>query len=89
MSEEPKALPTGTKVRHSNQEWARGEGIFTAEITEVKGPCGDGTFEYEVLAGRDFSRSISDDNPMDRLAWWSSRCTIPVEQQENPEQIKG
>lgn len=67
-------LAVGTLVRHINQEWAR-PGTATARITAVAGPYNDGSYEYQVLAGWEFARQISADNPMTRTTWWSSLAT--------------
>jgi hypothetical protein len=73
-------LAVGTPVRHLGQQWAR---EATATITDVKGPYNDGSYEYEVLAGADFSRRLGDSNPQTRTTWWPSWATIrvPKEQQ--------
>lgn len=76
-------LPVGTRVTHINQQWAnsvvapRG----TAEILEARGPYNDGSYEYRVLAARDFSRRPGPDNPLVRETWWSSNATQPVRSQ--------
>lgn len=62
-------LPVGTRVWHINQQWARSA---TAEITAVMGPYNDGSYEYMVLAGENFARQLGPDNPMTRVAQWSS-----------------
>jgi hypothetical protein len=74
-------LPAGTRVTHVNQQWAIGRTApdGTAEILEARGPHNDGTWEYRVLAARDFSRRPGPDNPMDRETWWSSQATRAVE----------
>lgn len=73
-------LPVGTRVTHINQRWATStvtpEG--TAEILEARGPYPDGSYEYRVLAARDFSRRPGPGNPMDREVWWSSQAVRPV-----------
>jgi hypothetical protein len=75
MSTHP--LPVGTVVRHYGQQFpAAREG--TATITAVKGPYRDGSYEYEVETGRDFSRMPGPGNPPERR-WWSSFATIPAE----------
>jgi len=76
-------LPVGTRVTHVNQQWATSivapEG--TAEILEARGPYPDGSFEYLVLACRDFSRRPGPDNRMDRETWWSSNATRAIKSQ--------
>ncbi len=71
MTDHP--LPVGTPVRHIGQCWAR---AATATITGIKGPYNDGAYEYEVLAGEDFSRRLSDTNPQTRTVWWASYATV-------------
>ncbi|MEV6580256.1 hypothetical protein AB0M92_19060 [Streptomyces sp. NPDC051582] len=77
-------LPVGARVTHVNQEWANArtapEG--TAEILEGRGPYIDGSYEYHVLACRDFSRQPGPDNPLDREAWWSSNAVRPSQGEE-------
>jgi hypothetical protein len=71
-------LPVGTRVRHYGQQWpAARQG--TATVREVKGPYQDGSYEYRVTAGQDFSRRIGPDNPETRETWWSSTATIRTE----------
>lgn len=70
-------LPVGTHVRHHDQQWSQAR-RGTAEIITVRGPWPDGAYEYEVLAGRDFSRPLSEHNPMTRRTWWPSHATVPV-----------
>jgi hypothetical protein len=68
-------LPVGTPVRHYGQQWAR---TATATVREVKGPVYDGSYEYRVTCGVDFSRRLSPDNPETRDTWWSSLATRPA-----------
>ncbi|MEV4440437.1 hypothetical protein AB0K09_15715 [Streptomyces sp. NPDC049577] len=42
----------------------------------MKGPWPDGSYEYRVTAGEDFSRRTGPDNPETRDARWSSTATI-------------
>lgn len=70
-------LPVGSRVRHYGQQWAAAR-AGTATIREVKGPWPDGSYEYRVTAGEDFSRRTGPDNPETREAWWSSDATIPA-----------
>ncbi|MEU9415203.1 hypothetical protein [Streptomyces sp. NPDC048272] len=72
MSDHP--LPVGTRVTHVNQQWAnrRTAPEGTAKIVEARGPYNDGSYEYLVLACRDFSRQPGPGNRMDRETWWSS-----------------
>lgn len=72
-------LPVGTVVRHYGQQYpAARKG--TATITDVKGPYGDGSYEYEVATGEAFSRPPGPDNPPTDRRWWSSFTTIPAEE---------
>jgi hypothetical protein len=67
-------LSVGARVSHISQEWATSSTApdGTAQIVEVRGPYNDGSYEYLVLACRDFSRRPGPANPMDRETWWSS-----------------
>lgn len=73
-------LPVGTRVTHINQQRATSaiapEG--TGEILNVRGPYSDGTYEYLVLATRNFARTLGPDNPLEREAWWSSNAVRAV-----------
>jgi hypothetical protein len=69
-------LAPGTPVRHVNQEWAR---EATAVIVQAHGPFLDDVYEYVVAAGVDFSRPVSQSNPMTRPAQWSSLAVAVVE----------
>lgn len=73
-------LPAGTRIAHINQQWAisRTSPGGTAEILEARGPYNDGSWEYRVLACRDFSRRPGRDNPMDRETWWNSLAVRAV-----------
>jgi hypothetical protein len=73
-------LPVGTRVRHAGQEWATSvlAPKGTAVVVGVGHTHADGTFEYKVMAGRDFSRRIGPDNPMDRLTEWNSARVLEV-----------
>lgn len=75
MTNQP--LPAGTHVTHINQQWAntRTTPDGTAEVLEARGPLNDDSYEYLVLACRDFSRRPGPDNPMDRKTWWNSNAT--------------
>jgi hypothetical protein len=70
----PVRLAIGTRVRHSGQEWATSvqapEG--TAIVLGVGRTHADGSVEYKVLAGQDFSRHIGGDNPMNTPKEWNS-----------------
>ena len=74
MTDRP--LANGTRVRHANQQWVTRNA--TAEVHDSKGPWPDGTYEYLVRTGEDFSREPGPDNPQTRWAWWSSSATIPT-----------
>lgn len=73
MSAHP--LPVGSRVRHYGQQWASARS-GTATVREIVGPLRDGSYEYRVTAGEDFSRLTGPDNPETRDAWWSSLATI-------------
>lgn len=68
-------LPIGTRVRHYGQQWAR---AATATIRAVEGPYHDGSYEYEVTTGEDFSRHTGPDNPETRTTRWSSLAVRPT-----------
>jgi hypothetical protein len=72
-------LQVGARVRHYGQQWPAAR-AGTATVREVQGPLRDGTYEYRVTAGEDFSRSTGPDNPETRETWWSSDATIPTEE---------
>lgn len=74
MADHP--FPAGTRVTHINQQWANRTRTpdGTAEILEARGPYNDGSWEYRVLAARDFSRRPGPDNPLGRETWWSSQA---------------
>lgn len=76
QDEEP-WLPAGTRVKHVNQQWAR---TATATIRDIKGPYNDGSYEYLVTAGVDFSRPLGPDNPETHETWWSSLAVRPIEE---------
>ncbi|MFJ4902951.1 hypothetical protein [Streptomyces sp. NPDC088727] len=67
----------GTRVRHSGQEWAtpvvapRGTAVVVAVGREHQ----DGTREYEILTGEDFSRRPGPNNPLARRTEWNSSRT--------------
>lgn len=65
--------PTGTRVFHGGQIWARTLPGGTGEILRVEGPDRHGDFEYLVRTGPDFSMPPSPDNPETDERWWSSR----------------
>lgn len=69
----------GTPVRHSSQQWAR---AATATIVGSDGPYTDGSYEYLVRTGKDFSRPLGPDNPPVRFTWWSGLATIVAERTE-------
>jgi hypothetical protein len=75
MSAHP--LPVGARVRHYGQQWAAAR-TGTATIRETVGPLHDGSYEYRVTAGQDFSRPTGPDNPETRETWWSSTATVPA-----------
>ncbi|MFD8654972.1 hypothetical protein [Streptomyces mirabilis] len=67
----------GTRVRHVSQEWATATVApqGTAVVLAVGREHHDGTCEYEVMAGEDFSRRIGEGNPMTRKTEWNSNAT--------------
>ena len=77
MTDTDRPLPVGTRVRHYGQQWPAAR-TGTATIVDAKGPYYDGSWEYLVLAGVDFSRATGPANPETRETWWSSLATIPV-----------
>lgn len=82
-------LAPGTRVRHTGQRWATSvaapEG--TAVILGVTREHNDGTCEYEVLSGEDFSRRIGEDNPMTRKVEWNSATVRAVEEEDEEQQM--
>lgn len=72
-------LRPGTRVFHRAQEWAFGSVDGTAVVLAVEaGPFRDGSYEYRVRAGREFSRPPGPGNPEDRETVWSSlACHLP------------
>lgn len=70
---------TGAMICHINQMWAVAGNIATAVVHEVKGPCGDGSYEYLVTTTEDFSTRPSEDNRMLRRTWWNSRAVHLVD----------
>lgn len=74
-------LATGTRVRHSGQRWHRDHMGGTATVYGSEGPYFDGTYEYDVMAGNDFSRATGADNPETRPVRWSSLVIGKVEPQ--------
>lgn len=78
MTDRP--LPVGTRVTHISQQWAtsRTAPEGTGKILEADGPYPDGSWEYRVLAARDFSRRPGPDNPLERETWWSSNATRTI-----------
>jgi hypothetical protein len=75
MSDAVHPLPQSTLVRHIGQQWAR---AATAVIVDWTGPYPDGSYEYRVRAGVDFSRRIGPDNLAVRETQWSSRTVRTV-----------
>jgi hypothetical protein len=80
-------LPAGTRVRHYGQQWPAAR-RGTATIVDAKGPYNDGSWEYLVLAGADFSRATGPDNPETREAWWSSLAVISVAAEVQPPEVQ-
>ena len=76
MTDTVHPLPPGTRVRHVGQQWARR--ISTATVLDWTGPYADGSYEYRVRAGADFSRRLGSDNPMTRETQWSSLAVRTV-----------
>ncbi|MEV6400557.1 hypothetical protein AB0M39_38250 [Streptomyces sp. NPDC051907] len=62
-------LPHGDRVWHSGQRWAATVPGGTAVVVDSE-PQRDGSWEYDVLACRDFSRRPGPGNPMDRPTRW-------------------
>ena len=77
MTQHP--LSVGTRVRHCGQQWGSAR-LGTATIKEIKGPYRDGSYEYLVTTGEDFSRRPGPENPETRQTWWASYTTIPAEE---------
>lgn len=79
-------LAPGTRVRHVSQQWATE--VIAPEGTAVVVAVGlehhDGTCEYEVLAGADFSRRVGPDNPMTRKTEWNSAAVVAVAAIDGP-----
>lgn len=78
MSGNEHPYPAGTRVYHAGQQWHRAHMDGTAHVVDSKGPYSDGSYEYDVLAGEDFSRQTGPDNPETRRTWWSSMVTAKV-----------
>ncbi|MFI0966970.1 hypothetical protein ACH4S8_37150 [Streptomyces sp. NPDC021080] len=76
----PERLAVGTRVRHVSQQWATSVVApkGTAVVVAVGREHHDGTCEYEVMAGQDFSRRVGPDNPMTRPAEWNSNAVKAV-----------
>lgn len=68
-------LPVGTRVRHYGQQWPAAR-TGTATVREAVGPQCDGSYEYRVTAGVDFSRRTGPGNPEVRETWWSSLAVV-------------
>lgn len=65
-------LPLYTRVYHGGQQWHRSHMNGTAVVIGIYGPRHDGSFEYRVMAGEDFSRRTGPDNPEVRITEWAS-----------------
>jgi len=66
-------LAVGTRVYHGAQQWARAQIGGTGVIVAVADhPCSDGSWEYQVRTGKDFSRMPGPGNPETDLRWWNS-----------------
>jgi hypothetical protein len=68
-------LSLGARVYHMSQQWHRPDMGGTAQVVEVYGPLRDGSYEYTVLTGIEFSRQVGPHNPMIRETKWSSDVT--------------
>ncbi len=68
-------LTPGTRISHAAQQWAtrtrypQGTAVIVGADST---PCADGSWEYDVLRCRDFSRGPGPDNPMDTPTRWNS-----------------
>lgn len=71
--------PIGTRVYHVGQEWHRTHMGGTATVEDFYGPLRDGSYEYKVRTGEDFSRRTSKENPETRECQWSSFAVRKVE----------
>lgn len=87
MSREHEKLPVGTAVYHGAQRWAQLLVGGTGVITEVSGPCSDGSWEYVVMGTRDFSRRPGPGNPMTRETQWNSSHTRRAWTQEQEDRL--
>jgi hypothetical protein len=76
----PERLAVGTRVRHVSQQWATRTVApkGTAVVVAVGREHHDGTCEYEVLAGEEFSRRVGEDNLMTRNTEWNSNAVVFV-----------
>lgn len=79
MSGNEHPYPDGTRVYHAGQQWHRSHMGGTASVVSSEGPYHDGTYEYEVMAGVEFSRRTGPDNPEVRATRWSSLATRKAE----------
>ncbi len=77
MSEHP--YLQGDRVYHAGQGWHRPHMGGTATVVAWEGPMNDGSYEYEVIAGAEFSRRTGPENPEVRPVRWSSLVTRKVE----------
>lgn len=73
-------LPDGTRVYHYSQQWAYSLLGGTATVIDHKGPWPDGSYEYLVRTGPDFSRRPGPDNPGTREVWWASHAVRPAKE---------
>jgi hypothetical protein len=65
--------PTGTRVFHAGQRWARTLPGGTGEIVRAEGPDRNGEYEYLVRTGPDFAMGPDpEDNPETDERWWPS-----------------
>ncbi|THA72499.1 hypothetical protein E6R60_26580 [Streptomyces sp. A0642] len=71
-TDEPYAV--GTRICHAAQQWATPTVApkGTAVVVGVGREYNDGTREYTVMIGEDFSRRLGPDNPMTHRTEWNS-----------------
>ncbi len=69
------SLPVGARVRHAGQRWATRTAAprGTAVVVGVGSRrYSDGSFDYDVVRGQDFSRRTGADNPVTTPDVWNS-----------------
>lgn len=75
MREPEHPFAPGTRVYHVSQQWHRKHMGGTASVVTSEGPYLDGSYEYTVQAGVDFSRRTGPENPETRPTRWNSTAT--------------